>query len=197
MDKLAASLTLPATSNSEVSTSDRDPRDYLTGAECLQAAERMYGLYRKSDACDPEVFAAGAAAVFSEYPREVVAFVTDPRTGLPRTSKWPPTVSEVGDACQAIMDQRAAAEARERRRQAWVDERRREEEFERTHGPRPSYQQLVARCAEKGLMIGPNAGPARPLTGREIEDFKTAHGVSDDVWASIPDAPKPKKRARA
>lgn len=34
------------------------------------------------------------------FPDEVIKYVCDPRTGLQRRMKWPPTISEVVDACE-------------------------------------------------------------------------------------------------
>lgn len=63
----------------------------------------MFGCYRKQDANDPEIYVAAVTAVLSEYPREVIESVTDPRTGLPSRLKWLPTVAEVKEACEAVM----------------------------------------------------------------------------------------------
>lgn len=43
-------------------------------------------------------------AVLEQFPEEVVVYVTDPRTGIQRRSKWPPTISEVLEACEAHQD---------------------------------------------------------------------------------------------
>lgn len=34
------------------------------------------------------------------FPDEVITYVCDPRTGLQRRLKWPPTISEVVEACE-------------------------------------------------------------------------------------------------
>lgn len=60
----------------------------------------MFGCYRKAEASDPEIYAAATAAVLSDYTQDIVDFVTDPRTGLPVTSKWLPSVFEVKAACE-------------------------------------------------------------------------------------------------
>ncbi len=60
----------------------------------------LFGCYRKTDANDPEVLAAAIAATLAEFPMDVVEYVTDPRTGLPATSKWIPSVFEVREACE-------------------------------------------------------------------------------------------------
>jgi hypothetical protein len=46
------------------------------------------------------LYAAAVAAIFSQFPHEVVDFVCDPRTGLPRTLKWLPTIAEIAEACE-------------------------------------------------------------------------------------------------
>jgi hypothetical protein len=60
----------------------------------------MFGCYRKAEASDPEIYAAATAAVLSEYSKEVIDYMTDPRTGLPSKSKWLPSVYEVREACE-------------------------------------------------------------------------------------------------
>lgn len=45
------------------------------------------------------MYAAAVTAVLSDYPLDVIDYVTDPRTGLPVRSKWLPTVFEVKQAC--------------------------------------------------------------------------------------------------
>lgn len=42
--------------------------------------------------------------VLCNFPEEVVVYVTSPMTGLQRRSKWPPTLSEVIDACEQHQD---------------------------------------------------------------------------------------------
>jgi hypothetical protein len=64
----------------------------------------LFGCYRKAEANDPEVLSAAIAATLSEFPEEIIEYVTDPRTGLPATSKWVPSVFEVREACQKRME---------------------------------------------------------------------------------------------
>jgi hypothetical protein len=44
------------------------------------------------------------AAILVEYPPEIVDFVCDPRTGLPRRLKWLPTIAEIAEACEHRME---------------------------------------------------------------------------------------------
>jgi hypothetical protein len=42
---------------------------------------------------------ASLGLVLEQYPNEVVVYVTDPRTGVQRGCKWPPTIAEITEAC--------------------------------------------------------------------------------------------------
>src|SRR5262245_5000966 len=51
---------------------------------------------------DPQTYSAAVAAVLGDgYSREVVEYVTDPRTGIPSKQKFLPAVAEVREACDA------------------------------------------------------------------------------------------------
>lgn len=118
MKQLAASLPPPK----GLSTKDSN---LAPGHEtrCLKAVRVMYAFWRKSDAFDPEMFAAGAAAVLSEYPSWVVDLVTDPRTGLPSQLDFPPTIKEVKDACNTLVEMRSRREERQTSLRAQFAER--------------------------------------------------------------------------
>jgi hypothetical protein len=47
------------------------------------------------------MYAAAVAAVLGEYSPDVIARVSDPRTGVARTNKFLPSVNEISDACDA------------------------------------------------------------------------------------------------
>lgn len=42
--------------------------------------------------------------ILCDFPEEVVNYITSPMTGLQRRSKWPPTISEVIEACEQHQD---------------------------------------------------------------------------------------------
>jgi hypothetical protein len=60
----------------------------------------MLSCYRKADAQVPDGYTASIGAVLHEYTRPVVDYVTDPRTGIPNTSEWPPNVFQTRKACE-------------------------------------------------------------------------------------------------
>lgn len=70
-------------------------------AYCLSRAEMMFGCYRKDEAQNPETYCAAISATLGLYPKAVVDFVTDPRTGIPSESKWLPNVAEVRVFCNS------------------------------------------------------------------------------------------------
>lgn len=59
----------------------------------------LIGCYRKSDANDPEIYTTAVVAVLTRYSPEIAIAVTEPATGLPRKSKWLPSIAEIVDAC--------------------------------------------------------------------------------------------------
>lgn len=71
----------------------------LDPAYCLDRTKMLFSCYRKDEAHDPEVYCAAVAATLADFPRAVVDYVTDPRTGIPSESKFLPNVAEVRAAC--------------------------------------------------------------------------------------------------
>ena len=78
----------------------------------------MLGCYRKDEAHDPEIYSAAIAATLSEFPKEIIDRVTDPRTGIPAENKFLPNVAEVRAACD-----RETVRAREAAKPKFVFER--------------------------------------------------------------------------
>lgn len=75
-------------------------------AEAAKYAKLLLGCYRTGDANDPEVYTAAVIAVLADYPSDVMAEVTDPRSGLPGKVRWLPTVQEIRVACEEIHGRR-------------------------------------------------------------------------------------------
>jgi len=66
---------------------------------------------------------AAITATLARYPEDVIRDVTHPATGLPITKDFLPTVREVHRACEAIVQPRREAEAREARTKQQLAER--------------------------------------------------------------------------
>jgi hypothetical protein len=132
--------------------------------------------WRKDEAHDPETFGLAVAAVFTLYAPDVVQFVCDPRTGLPKTHKWAPAISEVHEA---LADR--------------VSNLQRKKRFENWGKPDPDERE---RMKDQGLLPSPRA--ARPT----LEELKAKYGdnwgitnlsMRDDVLAR----PKPQTKEQA
>jgi hypothetical protein len=61
----------------------------------------MFSGYRLSDFTDPAGAALSMCSVFEDYSDEIIKFATDPKTGVQRQCKWPPTINEVVEFCDA------------------------------------------------------------------------------------------------
>ncbi len=59
----------------------------------------VFSAYRTDQFADPDGFKTQLGAILEQYPDEVITYVCDPRTGIQRRSKWPPTISEMVEAC--------------------------------------------------------------------------------------------------
>lgn len=104
--------------------------------------------------------------VLEQYPDDVVIYITDPRTGVQRHAKWPPTISEVIAAC----DERIAYKERMDRFRNWGYN---EPLLEAPTGPKPTYEELKNK-------YGKNFG-LNPDIGKVQDDFKSK------TWEQITD----------
>src|SRR4051812_28055790 len=64
----------------------------------------LFSAFRRDDFANPEGFVTQLGVVLSDYPEEVIRYVTDPRTGLQRKLKFPPSIAEVIEACDRHVD---------------------------------------------------------------------------------------------
>lgn len=146
-------------------------------------AKLLLGCYRTGDANDPETYVAAITAVLARYPEEVITGVTHPVTGLPSKKGWLPTVKEVTDACNEIMEPIRQHEARLKRIKDQFEARERDAKRERPtleslkekYGPKwgfetesvkqiartaPNADQLKHHYAHYGLAFAPNPDAA-------------------------------------
>jgi len=96
----AAPVELPP--NSQTKLNGENSRSGLAPDYLLNRAQLLFACYRKDEAHDPQTYSAAVAAVLGDgYSREVVEYVTDPRTGIPSKQKFLPAVAEVREALDA------------------------------------------------------------------------------------------------
>jgi len=63
----------------------------------------LFGAYRLDQYPDPESFMLQCMALLADYPEQIVAYVTDPRTGIQRRNTFPPALAEIAKACEDRM----------------------------------------------------------------------------------------------
>ena len=69
----------------------------------LKAAKQLVGSFPHARPPEPETYAGAIGATLAQYPPAVVADCADPRIGLARKLRFPPTVAEIVEWCDARM----------------------------------------------------------------------------------------------
>lgn len=87
---------MPSTALSSVSAAKTEKRNLIA-----RQARVLFSAYRRDEFADPDGYLIQLGAVLEAYTEETIISVTDPRTGIQRTAKWPPSIAEVVEACEA------------------------------------------------------------------------------------------------
>ncbi len=116
-----------------------------------------------------EGYKANLKAVLSQYPDDVIIHISDPRTGVQRGCKWPPTISEIVTACEVQMQHLAKLD----RLRHWG----KPEAVPRLEAPReerPSMEELKAKYGENWGLTSLAPDP------KKVPGFKTGQAPSWD-----------------
>lgn len=70
-------------------------------SSALKAAKQLVGCFPHARPPEPETYAGALGATLAQYPQRVVADCVDPRIGLVRKLRFPPTVAEIVEWCDA------------------------------------------------------------------------------------------------
>jgi hypothetical protein len=107
---------------------------------------------------------ASLGAVLEQYPNDVIVYVTDPRTGIQRGCKWPPSIAEIVEAC----DKRVEELHHKQRFSTWG--KRNEPALPPPDVLKPTYEQLKEKYGEDfGLSPrGPRPAPEPAPSWKEI-----------------------------
>lgn len=159
-----------------------------------RCAKMIFSAYRRDDFADPDSFVFQLGAVLEKYEDAVIQYVCDPRTGIQRRCKFPPSIAEVVEAAEA---EATSIETRRRylsipkpemkRLPAPVDRTPGAWANELVHAQHPNYAALKKRTEaagtdprdwkvdERGLHVSLTwlEGPAAVLK-------QPFHGLSDD-----------------
>jgi hypothetical protein len=66
-----------------------------------RCARMIFSAYRRDEFADPDGFVMQLGAVLEKYEDAVIQYVCDPRTGIQRRCKFPPSIAEMVEACEA------------------------------------------------------------------------------------------------
>jgi hypothetical protein len=102
----------------------------------------MFSGYRTSDFADPAGAALSMCSVFEDYSDEIIKFATDPKTGVQRRCKWPPTINEVVAFC----DEKIEYIAKMNRFKNWGKSNT--ALLEGPQEPKPTLEELKAKYGE-------------------------------------------------
>jgi hypothetical protein len=124
----------------------------------LQRQRILFSAFRSDQYSDPEGYLASLGMVLEQYPDDVIVYISDPRTGVQRACKWPPTISEIVEAC----DRRMQEQARTRRLKNWG--KNEVPALEAPREDRPTYEALKEKYGENfGLdPAGAKPPPRKP-----------------------------------
>ena len=162
----------------------------------VQRADLLFRCYPKSEADDPETYAAAASALLAKYPDDVILQATDPADGIAAHCKWRPHLAEIREFCEQIMIPRRIAEDRE----AELERTRRlMEERGPPRDQRPTYADLKSKIESEH---GPNWGIGQGDDFRKKSPWlsldQLAHqaGVPLEQALALPDLPPEKLEGR-
>ena len=131
----------PLTISAENLPASTARQDELTSYAAERAA-LLFGCYRTGEANDPGTFVAAITAILARYPEEVITAVTHP-ANLPSKKDWLPTVREVVEACDEVMEPIIQQQARTKRIKEQMEARWRID-----NGIKPTMRQLKERFGE-------------------------------------------------
>lgn len=76
-------------------------QDQRRSAWISALSRQVLSSYRRDDFADPDGFLVQLGMVLERYPDAVIRDITSPLTGIQRRTKWPPSIAEVVEACDA------------------------------------------------------------------------------------------------
>lgn len=129
------------------------------------------------DVHEPKNYLAAVVGIFAEYPQEVRAALADPIQGS-RLISDRPSLAQLRHVLEDLAQPYYRREERNSRKSLP------EPEIDRSN--RPTYEELQARCAKDGLLIGKKyQGSLDPI--READKLKRELGITEQQWAQLPD----------
>jgi hypothetical protein len=149
-----------------------DPRSEKAALIARQV-EILFSAYRRADYEDPRGFILQLGSVLEDYRDDVIIHVTSPKTGIQRRLKWPPSIAEVVEACDAC---------EESFRQAWKSEQERapiENRLALPAPPPPPKMTVEEMEAKLGRKLGSFARRVEPAPVPRNNDGYAGRALAD------------------
>ncbi len=172
-----SSLSWPAKGKLRQALSDR-----LLLSEAIDAVAKMVDAYPNGRASITDSYIGSMANLLCQYPRLIALQCTDPARGVPRKTKFIPTIADVVEWCEPLTADMHKTVAHEDAIAVQLAER---EEWERGPAERPkqTIEELRAEMRARGLnMGGPKGHTETP------ETVRAKLGLSQEEWDALPDA---------
>jgi hypothetical protein len=150
----------------------------------LKGQKALFSVYRTDQYADPAGFVVQLGAVMEEYPDEVIEYVFSPKTGIQRRSKWPPTISEIVEACD---EHRAFLEKQRATRRAFQE--RKPEPLLRDRPQGYMAQVFVPEGHDRYAKLCERAKTSDPIWWKYGHSSEGVVGiwVSHNFWNNAPD----------
>jgi hypothetical protein len=122
-------------------------------------ARMVFGAYRRDEFADPENFIVQLGMILERYDDQVIEHVTSPLTGIQRKCKFPPSIAEIVEACDAEHRSRTYAAKYDQRSAKQLRERAEDEALQRAEPL--EYRSIVAErmLAEYNAGVVPETKP--------------------------------------
>jgi hypothetical protein len=167
----------------------------------LMAASRIADACQKPKDFNPDAWLPLIAMTLSEFPLEIVDYVSDPRTGIAKTAKWVPYVSDVREACEEAMKPRRmqeeaekkAAETKARRadqiheRNEWLSSQQDKNRVDRLNGEFQAEMKKYRDPNKRKMPVDWTPAEAEAILERNLANKNNPMEVSDTLKQKIAD----------
>jgi hypothetical protein len=134
------------------------------------------------------IFNEAALRIMCNYPVDILKAVSDPAGGLPAKLKWFPTLAELKEACEMLMEPRRQYEDKLRRRAEQLDAR------DEWNAPRPTPRKTAAEILAMFEEVGFEFGSQKERITVSPEEFMSQYGISRAQFDALDPLDKYTKR---
>ena len=182
----------PAASEGHLTASSTASTDAMKLA--MYHAKLILGSYRADQANDPEIYVTAISHLLSRYPKDIGARLTDPKDGVAGKYKWLPSVSEVREEAEALIEAESAHRYRRQEMRKQFELRAEQETLDKSESP--EYRKKVVERIKNEMREHGFKFAGDEVKHRETpETVRKRLNISQEQWDAIPNAPNTWKQA--